>query len=204
VGRWRLWQWSGAAGRAGSVVAWGLLLAVAVAWAILLRPISMGGSTTWVFVRGTSMLPGYHTGDLVITHASPVYRVGDVVAYEVPAGEFGAGHVVIHRLVGGDAASGFVVQGDNNDAPDPWHPTPADILGRAWLWVPGLGRLISLVRQPITLAALATAIVVGLMILRGGAPSGVPVTRLPNPPLRRRLWPGRRRPEVEPGAAAPG
>jgi len=82
------------------------------------------------------MLPTYNTGDLIIAHSQSTYSVGDIAAYRVPKGEIGAGSVVIHRIVGGDPVHGFTFKGDNNSAPDPWHPKQADMVGsllqQAW------------------------------------------------------------------------
>jgi len=143
-----------------------LLIAFFAVWFVAFRPVVLGGSMTWVAIRGSSMLPTFDTGDVVVVRTAPAYEVGDVVAYRVPEGEFGAGHVVIHRLVGGDAATGFVAQGDNNDSFDPWMPRGSDIVGREWLIVPGLGRVIAFVTQPAVAGALAAALMVSYVIAR--------------------------------------
>ena len=154
------------------------LFLVAIGWFVFLRPVSMGGSATWIIVRGDSMLPTYQTGDLILFTAARSYAVGDVVAYRVPAGEIGAGRVVMHRIVSGDA-SGFVLQGDNNPAPDPWHPASSDVVGAVWLVGPQLGRPIALLHQPAIAAALAAAVMVVLVLSRR---PGQPSPALPAPP----------------------
>ncbi|HYM82894.1 MAG TPA: signal peptidase I, partial [Candidatus Dormibacteraeota bacterium] len=111
--------------RAAGLVAF---VGLVVAWAIVLRPVALGGQTLFLVVRGDSMLPTYQTGDLVILRSADAYRQGEVVAYRVPAGELGAGRIVIHRIVGGDAVSGYLVKGDHNPAVDPWRPKPSDIV----------------------------------------------------------------------------
>jgi signal peptidase len=143
------------------VASFGISVAVLAAWWILLRPLALGGPASYVVIRGDSMLPGYTTGDLVVMHAADTYAIGDVVGYHVPAGELGQGLLVVHRIVGGDAVTGFVLQGDNNPAPDPWLPTPDLIDGTPWIAVPGLGRLVSFLHQPAALAALAVSLLVG-------------------------------------------
>jgi signal peptidase I len=153
-------------------------LAFATAWALTLRPTSLGGPATYVVVRGDSMLPDFHSGDLVVLHTTSAYGPGDVVGYRVPDGEVGAGHVVVHRIVGGDGDLGYTVEGDNNPAPDPWVPRSGDIAGRVWLLVPGLGRLIVLAHQPAVAGALAVSLLVMLLLARRPA--------LPVPPVRRR------------------
>ncbi len=158
------------------------LLVVAAAWFVFLRPVSMGGSATWIIVRGDSMLPTYQTGDLIVFRAASDYRVGDAIAYRVPAGELGAGRVIMHRIVGGDGVSGFIVQGDNNPVPDPWHPLLSDVEGAVWLVGPQLGRPIAILHQPLVAAALAASVIVAVMLGRTG-----PEARPTTPPRSRRL-----------------
>ena len=156
----------------------GATLAILVGWFLVLRPQALGGPATYVVVRGSSMLPLYENGDFVVTEWSHAYAIGEVVAYRVPAGEVGDGHVVIHRIVGGDAANGFVLQGDNNRFVDPWTPRPADIVGTAWIQVPGFGRVIALVQQPVIAAALAMSVAITIMLARPPSrPSNRPPTR---------------------------
>ncbi len=141
------------------------LLLVAGGWFVFLRPASLGGTTTWIVVRGDSMLPTYETGDLIVFRAAPSYGIGDAVAYRVPAAELGAGRVVMHRIIGGDA-DGFVLKGDNNPVPDPWHPRIDDVVGSVWLVGPQLGRPIMLLRQPAIAAALAASVMVAVLLGR--------------------------------------
>jgi signal peptidase I len=143
-----------------------LFLLVATAWMVALRPQALGGPARYLVIRGDSMVPTYVTGDLVVLHTQPTYRVGDIVAYAVPKGEIGAGLLVIHRIIGGEAVHGFTVKGDNNPAPDPWRPRPQDIAGSAWVLIPVVGRAIVAIRSPVTVAALAAAIVVALVLFR--------------------------------------
>jgi signal peptidase I len=140
--------------------------ALVAAWFVVLRPQSLGGPVDYVIVRGISMLPTYQNGDLVGVRAADTYTAGDAVAYRVPAGDIAAGRVVIHRLVGGNAESGFVVRGDNNANADPWAPRGSDIVGKVWLVMPGVGRLIVFLRQPVILAGLAAALMVSWAMLR--------------------------------------
>jgi signal peptidase len=141
-------------------------IALATAWALTLRPTSLGGPATYVVVRGDSMLPDFHTGDLVVLQAASSYGAGDVVGYRVPDGEIGAGHVVVHRIVDGDGSEGYTVEGDNNPAPDPWQPRAGDVAGRVWLLAPGLGRIVTLVHQPTIAGALAASLLVMCLVAR--------------------------------------
>lgn len=153
-----------------------LLIVMFGVWFGLFRPVSLGGPATWIVIRGSSMLPVYSTGDLVIMHAAPAYVVGDIVAYRVPVGEIGEGRVVVHRLTG-VVGAGFEAIGDNNDSADPWHPVMDDILGTPWVTLPGAGRVITWLHQPAVLAALASALVVALLAGRAPPSSSVPEIR---------------------------
>ena len=54
---------------------------------------------------------------------------------------------VIHRIVGGDGESGYVMQGDNNPEIDQWTPTDDEVLGEAVLHVSGAGDDVMLVHH---------------------------------------------------------
>jgi len=135
-------------------------------WMVLLRPQALGGPAAYLVVRGDSMLPTYESGDLIILHSSSAYAMGDAVAYRVPKGEFGEGHLVLHRIVGGGENAGFVLEGDNNPAPDPWQPKQVDVVGRTWIAVPKVGAVIAWARQPLILGALAASMAVAFVVSR--------------------------------------
>ena len=139
-----------------------VLAAVAFAgWFVVLRPHSLGGPATYVMVSGRSMKPALHGGDLVVIRKQDTYASGDVVAFRVGKG------IVIHRIVGGSAEGGFVTQGDNMTAPDPWKPTGEEILGEMWVHVPGAGRLLGYLRAPLPLATLAGWLTLVLVAVGG-------------------------------------
>ena len=133
-------------GVAGVLLVLGVL---ALCW-----PARLGGWSSYVLVSGDSMEPTMHTGDLAVVRRRPAYRPGDVVAFRVPDGQVGAGHVVIHRVVGGDER-GYVLQGDNKRSPDPWRPARGDVLGRRVLVVPRAGQSLQAVANPVTLGLMA-------------------------------------------------
>lgn len=139
----------------------GLALAIAAAgfWFTELRPQSLGGPAGYVLVSGKSMWPHYHTGDLVLVSRQSSYHVGQVVAYRVPKGDPMAGAQVIHRIIGGDAKHGFVIQGDNRTAPDVWRPKPADIVGAKVLRIPRAVVVLQYLRSPVFLGILAGSFV---------------------------------------------
>jgi len=134
------------------------IVVLAGLWAVTFRPQSLGGPAGYVLVRGVSMEPMYHTGDLVLVRAESSYRVGDVVAYRVPDDDIGAGMILIHRIIGGSASEGFVLQGDNNTTPDEWHPRGGDVVGKAWIVLPRAGGALAWLRDPLVLASLAAGL----------------------------------------------
>lgn len=92
-----------------------------------------------------SMVPAINPGDIILT--TPPSRLtpkkGDVVAYigrRFDGSEVG---IFSHRIVGGDAQSGFIVKGDNNPTPDVQHPKIPDITGVVFFVIPWLGKLLN-------------------------------------------------------------
>jgi signal peptidase len=118
-------------------------------------PQTLGGRADWVLVSGTSMLPRLHTGDLVLVERRSSYHVGEVVAYRIHHGEIGAGHVVIHRIIGGNGPTGWTMKGDNRTAPDLWHPTNRDVLGARTLRIPDAWFVLRVFHMPVLLALFA-------------------------------------------------
>ena len=151
------------------VNALGLVLTVSavVFWGMFLRPQSLGGPAGYVLVSGKSMLPLYHTGDLVLVERQSSYHVGEVIAYHVPKGDPMAGAQVIHRIIGGDAVHGFLVQGDNRTAPDVWRPTPKDIVGAKALRIPNAVVVLQYLRSPLLLGLIAACFVFVGVFTRG-------------------------------------
>lgn len=130
----------------------------AVAWILLLRPPVLGGDATYVIVAGTSMQPALHTGDLAIVRRGHSYRPGDVIAYRA------GGATIIHRIVGGGPADGFVTRGDNRRYVDLWRPRPDDIAGSVWLELPKAGFLLNAAQRPAGLAVLGALFALALTL----------------------------------------
>ncbi len=55
---------------------------------------------------------------------------------------------MIHRIIGGDGASGWTMQGDNNSFIDPFAPTASDVLGIAVMHLPRAGLVVRAVSAP--------------------------------------------------------
>jgi signal peptidase I len=155
----------GGAGRNALWLAAVIMFAAAVsAWALFLRPQVLGGPASYVIVAGTSMKPTLHASDLVIAVKRPSYRVGDIIAYHVPSGP-GKGTLIIHRIVGGSTAIGFLTKGDNREMPDQWNPKGKDVDGRLVLRIPRAGLALLWLHTPLGVAVLAALI--AFFVMRG-------------------------------------
>lgn len=133
--------------------------ALLLAWFAFLRPPFMfGGSGGYIIVQGHSMEPTMYTGDLAVLHRQGSYDVGDVIAFHSGQG------TVIHRITGGDAASGYEMLGDNNPHPDPWHPKPDAVIGRMLFHVPKVGGWAKSAREGSTFNALFGAAAAGVVV----------------------------------------
>ena len=125
----------------GQVVAWLVILGVAVVLAAAVLVPRLVGATPYTVLTG-SMRPHYPPGTLVVV--KPVepgdVAVGDVVTYQV---ESGKPDVVTHRVVAVATSLGgattFTTQGDANDVADEKPVRPVQVKGRLWYSVPYLG-----------------------------------------------------------------
>ncbi|WP_289018274.1 signal peptidase I [uncultured Ornithinimicrobium sp.] len=151
--------------RLRSLAGWVFLAVLVVAWAFTLRPTQLGGPATFIVVSGDSMEPTMTSGDLVVLRERDVYAEGDIITFPVPAGEPGAGALIIHRIVDTEGDT-FVPQGDNRDRVDEWRPTKDEIKGSLWLHVPHGGDVIMQVLDPPLMAALAGGSMTMWILLR--------------------------------------
>lgn len=129
-----------------------LLLASVVAFATIwsgLLPQQIGGSMSYAITDGTSMLPHYHAGDLVILRKEPAYHVGQVAAFHNARLHV----IVLHRIVA-IHANHYEFKGDNNSWVTLYEPTRSQIVGAEWLHLPGAGRVILDLRVPAVAAVL--------------------------------------------------
>lgn len=143
-----------------------LVVALVIIW-MLFAPVKLGGQVSYVLVNGISMLPNFHTGDLVLVRKEPAYQVGDVVTYHDPLMDAD----IIHRIIGLQGAH-FVIKGDNNSWIDAYEPTSAEILGKLWLHLPKFGVAILFIRTPLNMALAAS--------LLGGFFMVTTITQKPN------------------------
>lgn len=104
----------------------GAALLVVALW--LLLPVRLGGSASFVVVQGDSMVPHFHSGDLVYARRADHASVGDVVIYRMPIGD-GSTRLVVHRIVEVRDDGSLVVRGDNRTTPDAVNPTTDELVG---------------------------------------------------------------------------
>lgn len=128
------------------------IVAMIVLW-LAFAPRQAGGLASYIIVIGNSMEPGFHIGDLVITHAETSYHVGDAVVYRNRELE----NFVFHRILSEDMGH-YVLQGDNNSWVDTYQPSQEEILGKLWLHIPRAGLTIQKMRSPFMMALLAAGL----------------------------------------------
>ncbi|MBI4338983.1 MAG: signal peptidase I [Chloroflexi bacterium] len=124
-----------------------LLMGVSYLGLVLL----MGTPSPFLLVRGASMQPTYHAGDLLLSRNVPISEVkpGDVIAFSVPK-EASKGlklpPAIAHRVVAIEGDKGqlsFATKGDNSDA-DPFRVPASSVHGVVVKNLGGVGRIILL------------------------------------------------------------
>ena len=123
-------------------------------------PVPLGGSTTYVVTKGTSMEPRFHTGDLALVRSQSSYHVGEIVAYRNKLLQT----LVLHRIIGREGAR-YIFKGDNNNFVDPEHPAASQLIGALWLHLPGVGGRLQALRSP---ALTGVLLFFGILLLTGG------------------------------------
>ncbi len=157
------------------------VVALAVVW-YFFAPTQIGGQASYVTIRGVSMEPLMHKGDLVILKKRSHYEVNDVVAYR----SSDIHQVVLHRVVGRDGQR-YIMRGDNTPGPDRQRPLYSDFVGERWIQLDGMGTWLTRAREPKSAALLA-----GLAVLLAGGSVGATHSRrrrrpkTTTPPLPRR------------------
>jgi signal peptidase I len=137
---------------------------VAAGLLVLLGPTQLGGSTMYSTTTGNSMEPRFHTGDLAIVRAASHYRVGDIVLYRSPVLD----RPVLHRIITIQDGR-YYFKGDHNDFVDPGFATRGELLGKLWIRVPKLGKVLAWFGRPSHSAVLAGAAVLFLAFGGGAA-----------------------------------
>lgn len=112
---------------------------------VLFTALSFAGTFKSRVVLTGSMAPNINPGDIVITVPvkDRLLQKGDVVTYRAKRFNGEGVGIFTHRIIGGDANTGFLVKGDHNPSPDIQRPKIADILGLVVFRIPFLGHLIT-------------------------------------------------------------
>ncbi len=172
-----------------------LLALTTTAW-VLFAPQQVGGNAAYVIILGNSMEPAFHRGDLVIVRRASSYQVGDVVAYTDPQLQ----RYLFHRIIARQGER-FLLQGDHNDWVDSYRPRAEEIIGKEWIHLPGFGRAVQQLRQPLTLGIL-TGLVAGALaalfllarprarkrVASGAFANGIPMENLITSVQELRAW----------------
>ena len=143
-------------------VRWSALAALLLAMWMTLGPYQLGGPTSFVITHGNSMEPRYHAGDLVLLHRADSYTTGDIIGYESPSLD----RIVLHRVHTVQPDGAFVTQGDNNDWLDTDRPKTADVLGKEWLHLPGVGKWLLRARSPVGATVLVSLVALSFFLGR--------------------------------------
>ncbi|MFP5352721.1 MAG: signal peptidase I [Actinomycetota bacterium] len=137
-----------------------LLVAVVAFWRFL-APQQIGGSAAYVITHGNSMEPEYTAGDLVILRKAGAYRKGEIIGFHSKALD----RTILHRIHSLDGGV-IITKGDNNGWLDSDRPTSADVIGKAWLHLPGVGKWLAATRTPLIATTLVAAS--AFMLFLGG------------------------------------
>jgi signal peptidase I len=141
---------------------WGiwLLFAALIPLWWLIAPVQLGGSISYINVRGISMEPTLYSGDLLVMRAEDRYEIGQVVAFRSDMGRA----IVVHRIVD-DIDGRYILKGDNNSFLDRYTPTASEIVGREVLTIAGGERFASAVASTPTIAIQAGILLISLAML---------------------------------------
>lgn len=167
-------------------IRWGLLatdlafVGLVIGLVFATWPARLGGRTVLVVVHGSSMEPTYHSGDLLYARTADHYETGQPAVFRLPAGEPGAGQLVVHRIQGRTAEGRYIMQGDNRPLDDGALPAADDLVARP---VADLGPVpVGVVRLVPWAALVVVGVTVGWYLWP--VPGDEPGTRRPRRPLR--------------------
>lgn len=116
-------------------------------------------------VDGISMLPTLESGDLVVIQPVSMndVHIGNIIVYGPPCSV--GGNSVIHRVVGGNATSGFITQGDDRKTNPNTDQTYNDIANRPITQACLVGKVVFIVPYIERLASLPYGLNYFLVIL---------------------------------------
>jgi len=107
--------------------------------------LSFQGSVKARVVLTGSMAPTINPGDVILTTPATniTPKIGSIVAYVGRRFDGTAVGVFSHRIIGGNAQTGFIVKGDNNPDPDIQKPKIPDITGVVIFVIPLIGKFLT-------------------------------------------------------------
>ena len=115
---------------------------IAITWWAF-APTAIGGWDSYFILSGTSMLPRFTSGDLVVVRRSSSYQIGSVAAYQTPQLHSPIMHVIVAARDGL-----YTFKGENNSFIDPSHPSKSEIIGKLWLDMSRTGEILKSLREP--------------------------------------------------------
>jgi len=136
-----------------------------------------GGQVAYAVTDGTSMLPDFHTGDLVILRKASGYKVGDNAGYHDP--DLGNA-IVFHRIFKIEDGK-YTFKGINKPEPDSTSVSESAIVGKQWVHVPKLGKAFKWAGAP-----MHAAILVLIAVLLSFSGAGLAYFRGDRKPRRKR------------------
>jgi signal peptidase I len=120
--------------------------------------------------------PTLHTGDLIVIegvnpkdiYAAPYNasgRSGDILVFRA----YGSSDLIVHRAVGysftNGELTGFITQGDGNDVPGPYSPTPVEnVIGKVVMRIPWVGHVALFMRNSTGILVILVLIIVLIII----------------------------------------
>lgn len=129
-----------------------------------------------LIVRSGSMTPTIDVGSIVVVRsankfdspvplATPLYNKGDVIAFR---SEKNSKTIITHRIVSAETNNNGVAyktKGDANDEPDGWTVSEKNILGKTFITIPAVGKLLAFAKSKVgfSLLIIFPAVLVILM-----------------------------------------
>ncbi|MDQ1278767.1 MAG: signal peptidase [Thermoproteota archaeon] len=109
-------------------------------------------------VEGTSMVPTYHDGDLLILHRDinkSQLQIGEIIIFHNPNRY---DQLIVHRVIEHVVLNSqlyFRTKGDNNPVADPWNVPENYVIASVSVEVPYLGQMLILIYNPVVRVAIA-------------------------------------------------
>ena len=118
------------------------LLAIAV-FMLFSSKTAIFGLRSFVVVSG-SMEPAIRLGSIVLTKSATNYKTGDVVSFNNKAGQT-VTHRIMETKISPDGQS-FILKGDANNTADGEEVKKREVIGKVYLAIPYLGRMVAFLR----------------------------------------------------------